>query len=191
MLAGAQAGKHVFCEKPFALRPADAEAMIAACRDADETPAGGMTGMGVHLTDAFISWIGPVAEVRALCVDHVLGRASGDTVAVLLRFANGATGTLTTTLKTAFIWHIRALGSEGWVESYGENEIRLCRRGGEPETRVLAPVDSVLAEIEAFAEAVEGRAPYPVPDADIVHNVAILEAVFRAAESGETVRLNS
>ena len=125
--AAAAAGKHVFCEKPFALNVDDAKAAIAACRKAgvalgvghnrrlwpsivklkqvvssaefgtvmfaegnyshdilantpldnwrsapQETKAGGMTGMGIHLLDAFSFLIGPMARVSALSTRRVL-----------------------------------------------------------------------------------------------------------------------
>ena len=246
IVAATEMGKHVFCEKPFALKRSDAERSIRACNDAGvalgigqnrrfwpaiveigrmirdgelgtimhvegnyshdiladvpadswrssaaETPAGGMTGMGIHLTDAYLHLVGPVESVHALCVDRVLGRASGDTISVLLKFESGATGYIATTLKTAFLWHLRVLGSEGWVESYAEDEITFCKLGGTPEKHSFPKVDSVLTEMEAFADAVEGIAPYPVPQDQILQNVSVLEAVFEAAESGETVQVKS
>ena len=42
----------------------------------------------------------------------------------------------------------------------------------------------MLANLEAFADAASGRAPYPVPQAEMIANVSALEAIFRSAESG-------
>jgi hypothetical protein len=51
------------------------------------------------------------------------------------------------------------------------------------------PAKAVLANLEAFADAAAGRAPYPVPQDQMIANVSALEAVFRSVKSGtvETV----
>ena len=43
----------------------------------------------------------------------------------------------------------------------------------------------VRAEIEAFARAIMGEAPYPIPIIDVVHGVAVFEAIYRSAASGK------
>ncbi len=152
---------------------------------ADETPAGGMTGMGVHITDAYIDLLGEVSEVHARLADRVLGRPAGDTVAVTLEFASGALGYFGTTMMTAYLWHIRVLGSDGYVEARSENELAIHRRGREPVRRVLDPVDAIRAGIDAFAETIETGAAYPISDDHIVHNVAVLQAIIRSAQTGQ------
>ena len=149
--------------------------------DAAEAPAGGMTGMGVHMTDWFIALLGEVREVHARMARRVLGRGTGDTIAVTLEFANGALGYFGTTMMTAYLWHIRVLGSNGYVEARSENELAIHIRGREPETRILDSVDAVRAGIEAFAETIETGAAYPIPDDQIIHNVAVLQAIIRSA----------
>ena len=51
------------------------------------------------------------------------------------------------------------------------------------------PAKAVLANLEAFADAAAKRAPYPVPQDQMIANVSALEAVFRSVKSGavETV----
>ena len=234
----AAAGKHVFCEKPFALDAGDAARAVAACRgagvvlgvghdwryrpalvemkrmieagdlgtvmqveanyshdllaeaapgtwraDAAEAPAGGMTGMGIHMTDWFIALLGEAREVHTRLADRVLGHGTGDTIAVTLEFANGAIGYFGTTMMTAYLWHVRVLGSEGYVEARSENELVIQLRGCEPETRTFDSVDAVRAGIDAFAVAIENGAAYPIPDDQIIHNVAVLQAIIRSART--------
>jgi predicted dehydrogenase len=57
-------------------------------------------------------------------------------------------------------------------------------RGQERQTREYPPAKAVLANLEAFADAAAGAAPYPVPQAQMIANVSALEAIFRSAESG-------
>ena len=48
---------------------------------------------------------------------------------------------------------------------------------------------AVLANLEAFADAATGRAPYPVPRQEMIANVSALEAIFRSAASGKVEEL--
>jgi predicted dehydrogenase len=41
------------------------------------------------------------------------------------------------------------------------------------------------AELEAFAEAIEGGTPYACPPDDAVHGVAVLDAIVKSARSGQ------
>ena len=76
--------------------PADSWRMAA-----EESRAGGMTGMGIHVLDCFRDLVGPMKRVSALSKARALKVPTGDTTAALIEFENGATGTLATTHQDA------------------------------------------------------------------------------------------
>jgi len=163
----------------------------------EESPLPALTGMGIHLTDAYLHLIGPVEEVFTLSATRRDAWKSGDTFSVLLRFADGATGYINAILETPLFVRTHVFGSRGWVEARcdthpaqpGMTRLSVCLTGQEIETRELDPIDTVRANLEAFADAVSGRAPYPVPDAEKLANIALFEAIIKSANSGAAVRL--
>ena len=52
-------------------------------------------------------------------------------------------------------------------------------------------MNAILANLEAFADAAAGRAPYPVPQAQMIANISALEAVFKSARSGAIERVEN
>ena len=55
----------------------------------EESPSGGMAGMGIHMVDTMIDLFGRVAEVHALSLQLATNVGIDDTTSMLLNFENG------------------------------------------------------------------------------------------------------
>lgn len=151
-----------------------------------ESPAGGMTGTGIHTLDALVRIAGPVRRVRAQLQTLKPDPDPWDSLAVLLEFASGVGGTLAAVRSTPIFLRIQAFGRHGSVEAIGRNELILRKSGTEPERRKYPANDSVRVNLEAFADAVAGVAPYPVsPDQILAVNDAFVAIVESAAAGGQ------
>lgn len=163
-----------------------------------ETPAAAMTSMGIHLTDSFIHLLGPISEVNALTAKRMTASESGDVLSAHMRFVNGATGSFSSILATPFFMRLHVFGSEGWVEirdtvrpeCEGRNILSKRLKGGDIDVREVLSIDTVYANIEAFASAIEGDHPYPIPSIEMAHNIAVLEAIVSSTETGVPVGVN-
>jgi predicted dehydrogenase len=258
--AAAKAGKHVFCEKPFALHRAEAEQAVAATQKAgvtlglgynrrfhpemtklreqiksgelgtilhveatmtfpnalalkadawraqrDETPAGGLTPMGVHAIDGMIDLCGEIDTVYCQSFRRVVAVDADDTTSMLFRMKAGMSGYLGTMTATGPGFSFQVFGSKGWVRLEGmthvagapseERRTRLfgaCKfqpAKGPAQTWEAAKLDVTRASLEAFADAAQGGPAYPIPISEMVHGVAVTEAVVRSAQSGKIEKI--
>lgn len=154
-----------------------------------EHPAGGMTGKGIHLVDLMISLCGPVGSVFAHSERRAIGMDMDDVTAMLFRFRGGASGYLSTLLATAPCWRLQVLGTAGWAEVRELDTLTVRTLDGKPQERRHEASDTRRAELEAFADAVAGVAPYPVTPEEAIAGSAALEAVDQSARSRLEVRL--
>lgn len=149
--------------------------------DSAESPAGGLAGSGIHVIDAMIGMLGPIAEVLADSRRLVHEVTIDDTTTILMRFANGPSGYLTCMTATAPIFRIQVFGSDGWAELVGETTLVHQPVSGPRVTHTFAPVSTERAQLEAFAEAIATGTPYPIPLEDVIAGVAAFEAIARSA----------
>jgi predicted dehydrogenase len=164
---------------------------FSAWRDSpSESPGGGMTGTGIHLLDAFVGLGGPAAEVSARVISYRPGHDPRDAASVMFRFANGLSGYFGLVRASPFYWRVHVFGDEGSVEAVGETETVVRTAGGKVDRREFPKVDTILAEFDAFADAVTGRAPYPITPAEMVNTIAAFEAVIQSMGTGKPVRIN-
>jgi predicted dehydrogenase len=168
--------------------------------EANEAPAGGMTAMGVHNLDAMIHLFGPIDEVYATSIRRAVAYDAEDTTSVMFGFANGMSATLLSTLVTAVTYRLAVFGTKGCAELLTpEFDFRFSpvpsgpptgrNVAAEPEVIHHHGFNGILAELEAFAAAIRGDKPYPIPAEEVLHGVAAFEAIIRSAATHRPVNV--
>ena len=179
IVASGELGRLLHIEANFSNESAT---IVTPWRDVpDESPGGGMTGTGIHALDAMIRMAGPVRRVQALLLSHRAPPDPLDTISALIEFRSGVSGLLAAVRSTPSFWRVHAFGRDGSAEALDRTELVLRKSGAEPRRIVLPDIDSVRANLEAFADAVAGTAPYPIGTGEMVDVVAAFEAIARAS----------
>ena len=176
-----------FSQDKFLTLPADSWRLSPT-----EAPAGPMTATGIHLLDLAVSFFGPAERVLAQVAQLGSHLVNGDTLAALIRFEAGGSALLTAILATPFDGRVALYGSKGWAEIRDKSHpeapegwtLTTSIRGEGRTVIDYPPAASVRANLEAFADAASGGAPYPMSQAEMLSTIAALEAVFRSARSG-------
>jgi predicted dehydrogenase len=143
-----------------------------------------------HMLYLTIETLGRIDEVHALGFNHhQTHNELADTTAVLLRTAARQSALLTAIGLTPDYYRFQVFGTKGWAELRDARHFTFQPLDGERENLTLPPVDAERAEVEAFAAAIAGRETFPVPIADAVHGVAVLEAMGQSAVEERPIRV--
>jgi predicted dehydrogenase len=164
---------------------------------ADESPGGAMTAIGVHLVDGMIDLIGRVDTVYCRVTRRAVS-FSDDTTDILLNFENGATGHIFCSVAATPNYRMAVYGTKAFAEIIGHpmQVFRLLPAldhaqiaTNAPEVTETSGFNMLTAELEAFACSIANHRPFPTPVADILHGVEVFEAVLQSAERDAPVSL--
>ena len=156
-----------------------------------ESPGGGIAGMGVHMIDAMTHFLGPVHRVQAQAKRLAVAVDIDDTTSALFEFESGATGylgTLNACPQTVF-FNLYGTGANAFAQP-DANRLMLHRPNEEPAEVALTPVDTLLAELEEFADSCAGGPAFRVRPQEAIHTVAVMQAMVASAEGGSAVTID-
>jgi len=201
----AEAGLHVFCEKPLGLTGASARRSVAACEKAGVVLGIGHerrfeTAMKRVNTMVRDNSLGTVMHAEAaFSHDKLINVPSGDwRTRKDTAPAAGMTGMgihLTDYFIALFgpVSTVQALTANrvlDWETPGGVAELVLARTGEPHKIERYDWSDTVVENLEAFADAIAKVAPYPYTHEELVHNIEVLEAITQSAENAETIHLD-
>jgi predicted dehydrogenase len=160
--------------------------------DPAESPAGGMTGLGVHMADNLDYLLGPASKVAAFSKQVIHVSNLDDATVASLEFSTGPVAFIGTSMVIPDIGRTALWGTEaaGWNEMDGARFY--LQRVGERE-RTEQPVDvldTVKDELEEFAVNVRTGATAETGGQEGLEAVAILEGIVESAATGRVVDLD-
>jgi predicted dehydrogenase len=151
----------------------------------EEQPAGGMTGMGIHLLDGMVSVLGAVEDVTVKSKKILQNNDSilDDMTSVLLTFETGTTGYIGTSIATSGYFSLRFFGENGVVEVRNPDlgEFVYTDQTAKIEVTENKGFNMEGASLELFADQITGSGSFPVSDKEVLYSSGALEKIIAAA----------
>lgn len=167
------------------------------------------------LTQRSIAGGGPLADVGVHCIDTLrfilqdevlrvsarttADRESGDVEAaalVSLEFGRGVLAAVLVSIRAAYRTPLEIVGEDGVLRADNaltvEHPIRieLLRDGEIVDTERVSNHLAYARQVDAFADAVEGKAAFPAPGEEGWTNQMILDAAYRSAKNGKVEKVS-
>ena len=244
--AAAEAGKHVFLDKPIAHTVADGKALTRACAEAGVVlaigyqrrrenhfrwirnkidagefgklvqaegnisrdregqfqlghwryqaagmPGGVMLQIGIHYTDVLTYLMGPIAAVSGRTAQLVLPGENPDVANLILEHECGAISNLTASYASASEYYLMNIYGKTATAYYTLFDgLRVLYRGEKaPQSVACEKNETIVEELEEFADAVRGGAPPEMEGEAAVSSLAVIRAGVRSAREGRRVEV--
>ncbi|MEQ8481979.1 MAG: Gfo/Idh/MocA family oxidoreductase [Hoeflea sp.] len=166
----------------------------------------------IHDIDLLRHLVGEIRSVRAVQSNRLRGNPVEDTAAILMQFENGALGafTLSDTVVAPWSWELTARENAAYPATGqscytigGDRGSMELPSGGiwrhTTERSWMTPIsveyhpagsdDPLVAQILQFARVIRGEEPPLAPAREGLRTLEVIDAIKRAAESGEAVDL--
>lgn len=154
-------------------------------------PGGVMLQIGIHYTDVLEYLLGPVKAVSGNFVRLVLPGDNPDVASLLLEHENGAISTLNASYASASEYYLmNVYGKEATAFYDRLNGLRVLKRGDDKTVDVQLPdKDTLVEEIEEFANAVRNSGRPEVGGDYATTSLAVIRAGIRSAREGRRVEV--
>jgi len=157
-----------------------------------ESPAGGMTGLGVHMADTLVYLLGKPSRVSAFSRRTIGVSKLDDVTTANIEFENGALAYLATSMVIPDIARTAVWGTKAAAMNEWDGEQFSVQQSGEKHKtqQEIETLDTVKDELEEFAANVRSGSAPETGGVEATEAVAILEAIVESVARGTVVDLD-
>jgi predicted dehydrogenase len=154
-------------------------------------PGGVMLQIGIHYADVLAYLLGPIKAVSGQSVRLVLPGDNPDVASLIFEHESGALSTLNASYASAAEFYLMNIYGKEATACYDmHNGLRLIARGSDrPVPVACEPNDTIVEQLEEFADAVRGRGQIEVGGDYATTSLAVIRAGIVSAREGRRVEV--
>jgi predicted dehydrogenase len=192
MLNAGPIGKLIFARSEFSFL-ADPSHPRKWLYDSAVAGAGPIFDIGVHCIDTLRFVLND--EVTRVSATAVSDERSGDVesaASLTLEFSRGTIGTVLVSYRAAYRTPLELIGDGGVIRADNALnveypiEIQLQREGKAIETSTVSNQAVYALQVDAFADAVEGKSRFPISGEEGWQNQEVVDAAMRSLRTGKS-----
>jgi predicted dehydrogenase len=192
LLKSGKIGKAIFARSEFSFL-ADPSHPRKWLYDSAIAGAGPIFDIGVHCIDTLRFVLND--EVTRVSASAASDERSGDVesaASFTLEFSRGTIGTVLVSYRAAYRTPLELVGDSGVIRAEDALnvehpiEIQLQREGKVVETATVSNQSVYALQVDAFADAVEGKSRFPIPGEEGWQNQEVLDAAMRSLRTGKS-----
>ena len=155
-----------------------------------ESPGGSVSALGIHMIDLMCYFGGKVKSVQSLVKKFAVKVNMDDTTSALFEFNKHCTGNLTTIFACPVTNIFNVYGTNMNIFSdIDENKVKLIYNNGKIEKPKLKNKDTLLLELQEFADNCKNKKKYRIKNSEAAHNVKIMEAIVKSSKKNKKIYL--
>ena len=155
-----------------------------------ESPGGAVSALGIHMIDLMCYFGGTVKSVQSLVKKFAVKVNMDDTTSAIFEFSKNCTGNLTTIFACPYTTTFNVFGTNMNIFSdVDNNKIKIFHKSGRIENPKLKNKDTLLLELQEFADCCKKKKKYRIKNIEAAHNVKIMEAIVESSKKNKKLFL--
>jgi len=155
-----------------------------------ESPGGAVSALGIHMIDLMCYFGGTVKSVQSLVKKFAVKVNMDDTTSAIFEFSKNCTGNLTTIFACPYTTTFNVFGTNMNIFSdVDNNKIKIFHKNGRIENPKLKNKDTLLLELQEFADCCKKKKKYRIKNIEAAHNVKIMEAIVESSKKNKKIFL--